>query len=364
MNKWGIGLTILNLLAAAGITYLALDDRSTRHEIDNAVVRHYLALNGLPLDGAKVDGDTVQMRVATANGVPVDRVGLDTLRKYLDAQGGAQFGAAGSQVTTQLEEVNRVVQMVNTAVSAMPAPKQKLDFLVGSFANPVGRRSFTPGILVYLAENADEREAARALAVNPNGANADAAQKLFAAKAAAVTAPAAPVADAVWRTRIAQFLLGLEPTSDDWQKRVAQVVGLRTYVKALAAQDLAFQEIASRVTRRIEDDQKAFVDLYQQLGNLSIQLSLLLSREEEVRNELDVQQQKDGQLLNTKQSQKAKTEKVYEDLVKAVTEQSSTNAALETAVHTTQRTVGQLLDEILKLEAELDAAELQRSKGR
>jgi hypothetical protein len=51
-------------------------------------------------------------------------------------------------------------------------------------------------------------------------------------------------------------------------------------------------------------------------------------------------------------------------MVKAVAEQSAANAELEKAVHATQRTVGQLLDEILKLEAELDAAELQRSKGR
>jgi hypothetical protein len=361
MNKWGIGLTILNLLAAAGIAYLALDNRAKRQDIDAAVARHYLALHGLPLDGAKVSGDTVETRIPTANGVPVNRVRLDTLKKYLDAPGGAQFGAAGSQVTTQLEEVNRAVQAVTTAVGAMPAPKQKIDFLVGSFANPGGRRTFTPGILIYLAETAEEREAARAFAANPNGQNAAAAQALFAAKAAAVTAPAA---EPVWRARIAHFLISLEPTSDDWQKRVAQVVGLRSYARALAAQDLAVQEIASRVTRRIEDDQKAFVEQYQQLQNLSIPLSLLLSREEEVRGELDAQQQKDASLLSEKQGQKAKTEKVYDDLVKAVAAQSAANAELEKGVHATQRTVGRLLDEILKLEADLDAAEAKRSKGR
>ena len=362
MNKWGIGLTILNLLAAAGIAYLALDNRSKRNEINNAVVRHYLALNGLPLEGAKADGDTVEMHVPTANGITVDHVSNANLKTYFDAApGGAQFG--GGSVNTQIDEVNRVVQAVTNAVNGMPTPKLKLDFLVGSFANlPGNRQSFTPGILVYLADNADEREAARDLAVPPTtGQKATKAMELFAAKAAAVTAPAA---DPVRRARIAHFLMSLEPTSDDWQKRVAMVVGLRAYARALAAQDLALQEIASRVQRRIEDDQKAFVEQYQQLQNLSIQLSLVHSRAEETRSELDAQQQKDSQLLNEKQSQKAKVEKVHEDMVKAVAEQSAANAELEKAVHATQRTVGQLLDEILKLEAELDAAELQRSKGR
>jgi hypothetical protein len=361
MNKWGIGLTILNLLAAAGITYLALEDRSKRREIDAAVARHYLALRGLPIDGAKIDGDDVDLRLETANGVPVHRLRVATLKTYFEggAGGGSQFGAAGGDVaTTLLGELNRVEQVVNNTVAGFQTPKQKIDFLVGAFA--AGRRTFTPGILIYLTRNAEERDTIRALAVNPTGANATAALNLFTAKAGEAKAPAA---EEVWRVKIAQFLLALEPTSDDWQKRVALVVGLRTYVKALAAQDLAFQEIAGRVTRRIETDQAAFVDQYQQLQSLSIQLSLLLSREEEVRNALDQQQQKDSELLNEKQTQKAKVEKVHGDLVAEVARQSAANAALESAVHATQRTVGQLLDEILKLEAELDAIE-SRSRGR
>jgi hypothetical protein len=264
-------------------------------------------------------------------------------------------------VATQIEEVNRVVGIVNSTVAGFQAPKQKLDFLVGSFTNlGGGRRSFTPGILVYLADSEEERAAARALAIPPNGANAATALALFAAKAAAATA-AGP--DSVRRQAIAHFLIALEPTSDDWQKRVAQVVGLRAYLRAVGEQDLAFQEIAARVERRIEDDQGAFVTQYQQLMQLSIQRSLLLSRETAILKDLDDQSKQDTEALSTKQTQKAKAAKYLEDLQKAVAEQSAANAGLEASMHATQRTVGRMLDAILKLEADLDAAEQQR-KGR
>ncbi len=365
MNKWGIGLLIVNILAAAGLTYLALQDWSKRQEINAAVTRHYLALHGLPVDGATISGDSVETRIETANGVPTERISLGLLKAYLDAPGGARFGASGDPVTTQLAEVNRVVQLVNTTVGGMQSPKEKLDFLVGSFATTGGRKTFTPGILIYLANGAEERDAARELAKNavlPNaGSSATKALELFAAKAAAVTAPGA---DAVVRKRIANFLFSLEPTSDDWQKRVALVVGLRTYLKAISEQDLVFQEIASRVTRRYEDDQAAFVAQYQQLMQLSIQRSLVLSRQEEVKAALDEQQQKDGEQLSVKQTEKAKSAKVHADLEKDVALQSVANAAKESEIHGTQLTVSQLLDEILKLEADLDAAEQQRSKGR
>lgn len=365
MNKWGIGLLIVNLLAAAGLTYYASEDRARRQAINQAVIRHYLALGGLPVDGSKVSGDSVDLRIPTANGVPVERVSLKLLQSYLDAPGGNRFGASGDPVASQAGEVERVVQAVNTAVSGMNTPKEKLDFLVGTFASPGGRRTFTPGLLVYLAESAEERDAARDLAKNAAGptAGTDAgkAVALFAAKAAAVTAPGP---DALRRRRIAQFLIGLEPTSDDWQKRVALVVGLRTYLAAVAEQDLTFQEIAGRVARRIEDDQAAFVSQYQLLLELSIQRSLVLSRQEEVKNELDQQQQKDAEILAMKTTQKAKSAKVHEDLRKDVAAQSAANAVLETAIHSTQRTVGRLLDEMLRLEAELDTAEQQRSRGR
>jgi hypothetical protein len=361
MNKWGIILLVLATLANAGGVYLLMEDRAKRRDISDAIARHYLALNGLPLDGAKIDGDSIDMKVRTANGVPVPLSSTDVLKKYLDAAGGAQFGASGP-IANQVDEVNRVAAQVETVVAGLQTPKLKVDFLAGSFANTPRGTTFTPGILIYLADTFEEREAARALAADPNkGASATAALEKFKAKAAAVVP--ATLADPLRRQAIAHFLAALEPTSDDWQKRVAQVVGLRAYVKTLAEQDLAFQEIASRVTRRIEDDQAAFVTQYQQLQALSIERSLLLSRELAIRNDLDQQAQKDTEVLTAKQSAKAKAEKNLDDLQKAVAAQSSINAALESDVHATQRTVGKMLDEILKLEADLDAAEQQR-KGR
>ncbi|HEY2784176.1 MAG TPA: hypothetical protein VGJ05_04300 [Fimbriiglobus sp.] len=361
MNKWGIGLLIVNLLAAVGLTYYALEDRAKRRDINAAVARYYLALHGLPVDGAKISGDSVDIHIETANGVPIDGIPVKVLQTYLDAPGGARFGATGDPVTTQFAEVNRVVQQVNAAVGGMNTPREKLAFLAGSFANPGGRRTFTPGILVYLARNADDRDAARELAKNPNGENAGKALQIFSKIAADVTTPGA---DSVVRSRVAHFLTSLEPTDDGWQKRVALVVGLRTYLKAISEQDLVFQDIANRVARRYEDDQATFVAQYQLLTKLSIQRSLLLSRQEEIKNELDVQQQKDSELLNMKKSSKDKSVKIFEDLSKEVATQSAANAALESAVHNSQRTVGQLLDEILKLEADLNAVEQQRNKGR
>ncbi|MDB5309756.1 MAG: hypothetical protein JWO38_3958 [Gemmataceae bacterium] len=111
MSILGKLLLVVNLLAAGGFGYLALQDWKGRQAITAAGLRHVILLQGVPLDGgpdqlpARVastsDGfhdyasTEIPFRVEMAGGVPTESVSPELLYAYFAAAGSAGAGPAG-----------------------------------------------------------------------------------------------------------------------------------------------------------------------------------------------------------------------------------------------------------------------------
>src|SRR5581483_8517245 len=158
------------------------------------------------------------------------------------------------------------------------------------------------------------------------------------------------------RLKLAHLLVHLDRDAA-WQKRVAMVVGLRQYVKVLTAQVVRFGIMASRVDRQMLDDQDAFLTEYDLLQALAIQRTLMVRDMADTRAKLTDQQTKDQDFVNQRQTQlntlTAQLRAVRAEVAALLARQDET----EQRLFQIQRAVGDTLDEIYRLEAELHRRE-------
>ena len=138
------------------------------------------------------------------------------------------------------------------------------------------------------------------------------------------------------------------------------VIGLRQYVKAVGAQAIRFREMADRVERMMADDDQRFVAHYAQIKKSAIERTQMVLDADEVRRRYQDQQTKDQDVVNQRTTQlndlKALFTKVRTEVNDLLAKQSLTEAQL----FAIEREVGLTLEEIYKLEADLEKKERER----
>jgi hypothetical protein len=178
------------------------------------------------------------------------------------------------------------------------------------------------------------------------------------AKGADVRAQAARD-EAERRAKVAHLLVHLDREAA-WQKRVAMVVGLKAYVRAVAAQVVRFGMMSTRVDRQMLDDDTAFLAEYDLAEALARQRTLMVLDMKDLRAKLEDQQTKDQDFVTQRQTQLnalAAQLRAIKAEVDALLQQQS---ATEQQLFQVQRAVGDTLDLIYRLEDELYKLERER----
>jgi hypothetical protein len=261
-------------------------------------------------------------------------------------------------VNSQKEELERAYAKIQSDIAGMNSPAEVVNFLCGGYA----QNRFTPGILTLMARTYEERTAVRALIPAPGSkadaaflqASANKAKDLLKAQYDAVTTAKS---DMDKKDKLAHFLAYLNPQSNTHQKRVILVVGLNQYARTLGDQAAAYDEIARRVNRRIEQDQDFYVQEYELLKKLAIERAQVRNVQKDVENDLQANKADDDTAVKARLDQKARRIQELDGLRAENKAQLDANAALEAKLHATQRKVGDLLDAILAEEAKVEAAE-------
>lgn len=396
MRLFGILLIVVNLLAGAGFVYLATQTWKGRQTITATGLKHVLVLQGLPFDGA--DGfsadDETPFIVTMAGGERTSTISRKLLEGYFTA-------ATGAPAADSTSKVQFAGQMPVPSVVAEVKRVQGLVFgeLAKEALGPAEKIELYRFWLLPQAENIDVRNAYLALlsdrdasgaAKGDRTADLEALDKALKARFAAAiekpqvtdvpTAPpaddkaaaletmkklgewkAGPAVDDVDRQNRAAHLLVHLDGDAMWQKRVAAVVGLKRYGKAIAAQGLRFSDMAKHVDRGIPGEQAAFVAHEAQLRDLATRNSdraRLLAAE---RLKLEEQKAAADDAVNRRRTQLAELVALYAKVKSEVDELLVRQSGIEAQLFEVQREVALTLDEVYRLEQLLIEKERERS---
>lgn len=314
MSLFGKILLVVNLLAAGGFTYLAMQDYygekgkgNGRQNINASGLRHLLVLNGLPVEGpAAFPGDGVTAFVVDGpGGVPTTTVSKKLLDAYFQNVGAVSNDpntlVVATAVPNQLAEVARVKARIEEILSKADNPAAKIALLKGwllyevetyperveifaltepSKEDPENNnkvRAKTPDELAKDVAELQKRLMARIDAVlaapqsleasittpitdgDLAGAATDEEKaKLIDARLAKIRESRVVPLDATERARkLAHLLVHLSPEAA-WQKRVLAVVGIRGYLRAVQAQSRAFAEMSIQLEHYLDADQRDY----------------------------------------------------------------------------------------------------------
>jgi len=315
MSLFGKILLVVNLLAAGGFTYLAMQDYygekakgNGRQNIAAAGLRHQLILTGLPLDGPPnipADGET-SFRFEGAGGVPVETVSKKLLDSYFQGIGapGADPNTlyVNTAVPNQLAEVARVKTKIEELLSKAEGAPGRIGLLKGWLLYQVETFAERVDLLALAASDKEDAETGKPRAKSPDELNKDAEElqrrlmlridgvlaapkgldpavttplkdedlaaaatdeeknKIIDARLAKITESRSSALDSFDRRRqLAHLLVHLSPESV-WQKRVLAVVGGREYIRAVQNQARRFAEMALAVEQKLESDQRDYFD--------------------------------------------------------------------------------------------------------
>jgi hypothetical protein len=417
MRALGYVLLVLNLLATGGFAYLAMQDYygekgkgNGRQNITATAVRHILLLQGVPLEGGpdklparvsdpKADGYSdyaateIPFPIDLAGGRRTDSVSPELLYAYFaqttPGTGPVAAAIAGNTpVTSQVNEVKRVrdilkgmvtgnVQLLESLLllqSESYEERAEIQELVKAgnaaelerrlFArfdqviNPTNARpdisaavptaeDTNPEVTVPPGATAEDRDAARAKARENLNKKLKAGAELRAGTAKD---------EAERRVRLAHLLVHLDRDAA-WQKRVVLVVGLRQYVKALTAQVVRFGAMVTRIDRQTLDDQDAFLTQYDRLETLARQRTVMVQDMAETRKKLTEQQTRDQDFVNQRITQLNLLRQQLAAVKAEVAALLSRQGEMERNLFEVQREVGVTLDEIYRLEADLERRE-------
>lgn len=161
------------------------------------------------------------------------------------------------------------------------------------------------------------------------------------------------------RDRLAHLLVHLDQAAA-WQKRVMMVVGLREYVRAVAAQTLRFKVMTDRVAGQIADDQDRFSAQYTQLRDLAVGRTEAVRLTAQTRARLQEQAQKDQDLVNQRTAHlndlKAQLTRIKAEVDGLLAKQTQ----VEQQLFAIQRAIAETLEDIYRLEDQL--ADTERAK--
>ena len=161
------------------------------------------------------------------------------------------------------------------------------------------------------------------------------------------------------RDRLAHLLVHLDQAAP-WQKRVTMVVGLREYVRAVAAQTLRFKVMADRVAGQIAADQDRFSAQYTELRDLAVGRTDAVRQTAQTRARLQEQAQKDQDLVNQRTAHltdlKAQLTRIKTEVDGLLAKQTQ----VEQQLFAIQRAIAMTLEDIYRLEDQL--ADTERAK--
>jgi hypothetical protein len=120
MSLFGKILTIINLLGAAGLVYLASVNYGIRQQWAYTVLRYDVMLQGVPLESGEMDRRGLLI---------VDQLTEETLRELYSNVG-------GNPSRTQLDEVNAVRTRIDGAVAAQEGDKRAQSLLLSGILMP------------------------------------------------------------------------------------------------------------------------------------------------------------------------------------------------------------------------------------
>lgn len=206
--------------------------------------------------------------------------------------------------------------------------------------------------------NAPQLVAARKAAEEALKAEAEAFAALRRALTDLGTAASRDAGDRQKRT--AHLLMHLDPTPN-WQKRVALVVGLRTYVLAVGEHVTRMRNMQVAAEQQIVSDQASFSEEYQLLSNLAAQRAVLLYQQQKVTADLRSQRAIDRAAVNARTAQLISHRAELAKLQAEVQATLAKQAEVEQRLFDVERRVGQTLDRNGGLEKKLD--ETERAKA-
>jgi hypothetical protein len=162
MSTLGKVLLVINLLAAAGVVYLASQSFGKRDEQNTALVKFELVSSGVPFDGEKTfvtaPDQVVKLPVVLGSGRTLTtikgKVLLDVFQGAVHA-GDLQNSQTGPplSVVAEIEEIKKQIDAKVNSFAANPAGG--LGWLVGTVSGQTGR--FVPGLLTLLSDDFEER---------------------------------------------------------------------------------------------------------------------------------------------------------------------------------------------------------------
>jgi hypothetical protein len=398
MSTLGKILLFVNVLLAAGVFYLATQDYAKRRQLNEALVKNSLVLNGLPTDSNKGDSsDAVTVGIYGLNGQYAEEaIPKKLLDSIFSGANGAAFERTGSP-TSQVDELQAVYTKLLQDVEKANDPKQQLVKICGGNQSSNAGAVFVPGILLMMSDTYEERLALRRLAdASPDRVaasvkeckdrlksrfdsaidvpNPDAPEtlrkkveelktKILAAPndvaiknqltALAGAGPTGPCAnESERRLRIAQVLMQASPSAD-WQKRVAYVVGLKTYQAAVTEQAGRLDLMAQQTRDLRYSDQGAFDQEYEQLASLALEQSKLNSQQSRLVKGWQGHLAAATELKNSRTTQLNGLKTQLATVTGEVNKKLAEQAAVESKLFEVQREVGLTLRETGRLEQEL-----------
>jgi hypothetical protein len=414
-------LLFINLLAAAGVAYLASGAWAKRQEHNTALLKLGLFENGQPLEIEKTvnmadDDAKVPFAIPTAAGRSASSVRVKVLKEHYGGAKGEY--TAATPAASVADEVKEVQRNFDAAVVGLADPVAKLRFLVGQVG---GGGRLVPGPLMLLADDFEERMMFREwldrAAADPNGANkyagfavAAVARKFNEVTAAAnpatatatveavlaarkarddafdafqrapvvnrgpafqafqdandalaraMTAPTTATSDLERRRKAGAILVCLD-LSAAGQKRAALVLGLRGYTAAVHDRVSRLQAMPERYERAIEAELAQFVVQYEQRLTAAKDLDRLLAKQQENRKALEVSNANLAAMVAQREQQRNTTAAEADAAAVRVAAASASQAEIEQTLFQLQKRVGGLLNENFDLEEQLFRAERQK----
>lgn len=397
-------LLVVNLLAAAGLVYVAAQDWGKRQAVSDVALRHTLYLIGIPVDPSPGTGSdsSVPLAVPVGPGIQTEYVSKKLYDAHFAAAKGGEYAGPGSPLS-QVDEVKAVFdKIMRDKVDGAGGDAAALRYLCGT-TTPQGLFS-RDGLLYVLAESFEERAAVRALAEskdvpaaktaavdrlkrkfdaatgkpNPRGfddeqkkldeakAKVDAAPNDEAARAAftdllALGAPPFAKDDADRRRRIA-LLLMLVDVSPDNQKRAMTICGLPVYLAALGEHAARVEEATRRTERGWEVDQSTFEDEYELLKRLALEKDQQVQQQQRAVKQVQSLLAADNEAVSRQEGQLKGLNDQLAALQQEVTRLLAEQKKIEDSLFETQKQAGQVRRSTFDKEARLKQAELSRGK--
>lgn len=427
MSTLGKVLLVINLLAAAGVVYLASQSFGNRDQQNTALVKAELVSSGVPFDGEKAfvtaPDQVVKLPVVLGSGRTLTtikgKVLVDVFQGAVHA--GDLLNAQTAPPLSVVGEIEEIKKQIDAKVNSFAAnPAGGLGWLVGTVNPQTGR--FVPGLLTLLSDDFEERtifrtwldrgaeqqgleakkyydnavaalnkkfhqatvtanpgEATNSLTTRANARTtlSDAFQDWSKARieqinpaniklqqayddywkaSTALTAASSEVE----RRRVASALLLHTDNSPTGQKRVALILGLPSYTKALNDRLNRLAETPSQLRDSKQRELLTFVVLYERDLQASRDLDKLVTTQKSTTATLvaSAEEAKKNLAQHTKLLTDAITR--AEDVLAKVRARSTEQAELERELFGLQQTVGTLLSETFELEDRVIEAERKR----